>query len=624
MPFRSGKGRPVTPTPDFLFSRQECQRPTGAGSRLGAAAPFGWRPGRLVLPAIGVIALAAALVYSNSFSGAFVFDDDGSITENPSIRSLWPIWSVFAPPNHGETVTGRPLLNFTLAINYAISGTKTWSYHVGNLMIHIVAALLLFGVVRRTLLLPSMRRRWRQAALPLAFATALLWAVHPLQTESVTYIVQRAESLMAMFYLATLYCVIRGARSLRPQSTAWYVAAALVCLAGMASKEVMASAPLIVFFYDRAFLAGSFREAWRRRYVLYLVFACTWLLLGWLVLSGAAAVGIGIGMTWHAYLCTQFGAIVHYLRLCVWPHPLLFHYGIVVAKDAWGIVPYATVIVTLGIATACALWRWPKAGFLGICFFAILAPSSSVVPACVVQTIAEHRMYLPSTVVLATMVLGAYALGRRAVRRGAISFRTAQVAGVSAVAAISVVFGILTFQRNFDYQSVLSIWEDTVAKAPDNAQAYVNYGLALAERGRLDDACDCFRTSIRLMPRWERAYNDLGNVLFRQGRVDEAVAEYEQALKVKPNYASALNNLGNVSLQRHKVDEAAAFYRRALDIKPDHADALNNLGIICASRGQLDEAVAHFQMAVQAKPHDAQFRDNLYRAMTDRQRLAGR
>jgi tetratricopeptide (TPR) repeat protein len=586
--------------------------------------PIRARNGYPTLLAIGTIALAAILAYSNSFSGAFVFDDDASIAENPTIRSLWPIWAPFVPPNHGETVTGRPMLNFTLAVNYAMSGTKTWSYHAGNLLIHIGAALMLFGIVRRTLLLPSMRRRWRKAALPLAFATALLWAVHPLQTESVTYIVQRAESLMALLYLATLYCVIRGARSLRPQSTVWYVAASLACLAGMATKEVMASAPVIVFFYDRAFLAGSFRAAWQKRRSLYLVFAGTWLLLGWLILSGAAAVGIGIGMTWHAYLCTQFGAIVHYLRLCVWPDPLLFHYGIVVAKGVWGIVPYAIVIVSLAIAAVFALWRWPKAGFLGLCFFAILAPSSSVVPACVVQTVAEHRMYLPSTVVLVCLVFLAYLAGLTAVRRGVLSAHAAQITGIAAATAIAMAFMVLTFQRNFVYHSVLSVWEDTVAKAPDNAQAYVNYGLALAERNRLEEACNCFRKSIQLMPRWERAYNDLGNILFRQGRIDEAVAEYEKALNAKPEYASALNNLGNVALHRHDVDKAVAYYRRALEINPSHADAHNNLGIICASRGQFDEAVTHFQKAVEGKPNDRQIRANLNRALMDRQRLAGR
>ena len=317
------------------------------------------------------------------------------------------------PPNHGETVTGRPLLNLSFAVNYAISGLNVWSYHAANLAIHVLAALLLFGILRRTFLLPRwaefLSAAFAEPALRLgclALAIALLWAIHPLQTESVTYIVQRAESLVGLFYLLTLYCFIRGATSGRGRS--WYAAAVLACLLGMASKEVMVSAPLMVLLYDRAFLAGSFREAWRRRYGVYLALASTWLLLGWLVIvagnrGGSAGFGAGVG-SW-AYLCTQFGAIVHYLKLSVWPHPLLLDYGPDTVPMTLEILPDAILVVLLGLATLVALWRWPKIGFLGAWFFAILAPTSSIVPVAT-QVVAEHRMYLPLAAVVTAVTLG--------------------------------------------------------------------------------------------------------------------------------------------------------------------------------------------------------------------------
>ncbi len=236
--------------------------------------------GWAIVAAAGLIVLVTAAAFSSSFAGVFVFDDEFAITNNPTIRQLWPIWTTLCPPRHGETVTGRPLLNLSLAINYAISGYGVWSYHAVNLAIHILGALLLFGILRRTFLLPTMRDRWGAAALPLAFVVALLWAIHPLQTESVTYIVQRAESLVGMFYLLTLYCFIRGTsvagsgvrgqglrkfsvfsfqfRRIHPSSfilppVAWYAGSVLACLLGMASKEVMISAPLVVLLYDRTF-----------------------------------------------------------------------------------------------------------------------------------------------------------------------------------------------------------------------------------------------------------------------------------------------------------------------------------------------------------------------------------
>ncbi len=253
----------------------------------------------MILAAAGLIMLVTAAAFSSSFGGTFVFDDPAAIVRNPTIRQLWPISVPLSPPNHGETVSGRPLLNLSLAINYAISRDEVWSYHAVNLAIHLLGTLLLFGILRRTFLLPSLRDRWGKAALPLAFAVALLWAVHPLQTESVTYIVQRAESLAGLFYLLTLYFFIRGAEGdspifasakigtvptirgasvegsgvrgqgsgpgIDPSSfilppVVWYVGSVIACLLGMAVKEIMVSAPLVVLLYDRTFSPGPFAK----------------------------------------------------------------------------------------------------------------------------------------------------------------------------------------------------------------------------------------------------------------------------------------------------------------------------------------------------------------------------
>ena len=398
-------------------------------SRINAAGsefPSYWT----TLIAGGVIVLATVLAYRNSLNGPFIFDDKLAIVSNLTIRRLWPIWKPLCPPSHGETVTGRPLLNLSLAVNYAISGLNVWSYHVANLAIHILAAWLLFGILRRTFLLPSLGNSQIPAPTCLALAIAMLWAIHPLQTESVTYIVQRAESLVGMFYLLTLYCFIRGATS--GGGRYWYAAAVLACLLGMASKEVMVSAPLMVLLYDRAFLAGSFREAWRRHYGVYLALASTWLLSGWLVVvagSRGGTAGFGAGVSSWAYLCTQFGAIVHYLKLSVWPRPLLFDYGPDTVPITLAIIPNALFVGLLGLATLVALWRWPKIGFLGAWFFAILAPTLSIVPVAT-QVVAEHRMYLPLAAVVIAVTLAGYLVFWKLACHGLLLRRMAGLFGV--------------------------------------------------------------------------------------------------------------------------------------------------------------------------------------------------
>ncbi len=519
--------------------------------------------------AAGLIVLATVVAFSSSFAGSFVFDDNSSISKNPTIRQLWPIWNALCPPNSGVTVSGRPLLNLSLAINYAMSGYEVWSYHATNLAIHLLAALLLFGIVRRTFLLPTMRDRWGTAATPLAFVIALLWAIHPLQTESVTYIVQRTESLMGMFYLLTLYCFIRGASvegagvrgqgsapDIHPSSfilppVAWYVGSVLACLSGMATKEVIVSAPLIVLLYDRTFCAGSFREACRRRYGFYLALAATWSLLGSLVVltgnrGGTAGFSTSVGPA--AYLGTQFGAIVHYLRLCVWPHPLLFDYGTATAQCMSAIMPYATIIGLLGVATVVALWRWPKVGFLGAWFFAILAPTSSVIPVAT-QVVAEHRMYLPSVAVVTGLAAAGWVVSRRLVRRGNLALLTSQIIGGFLIMFASVIFGILTFHRNKDYWSQLSIWEDTAAKMPGNDRAHFNLGDCLVECGRFDEAITQYRKTLEIKPDYLAACYNLGIALVRKGQLDEAISYYRQALEIDPKFATAYNNLGNALLK---------------------------------------------------------------------------
>ncbi len=281
---------------------------------------------RGILRASGLLATVIVVAYSNSFSGPFVYDDVNSIAQgNPTLFHLWPIWPVLNPPD-GLTVSGRPLLNLSFAVNYALGGTKVWGYHALNLVIHVLAGLTLFGLVRRTLLLPRLRGQFGATALPLALVAAALWALHPLQTEAVTYVVQRAESMMGLFYLLTMYAFVRGLES--PAPARWYAASIGSCLLGMASKEVMVSAPVMVLLFDRTFGSGSFREAFRQRRRFYLALAATWLWLGCLVMSTggnrSGSVGFNVGVSWWAYILTQFVAVTRYLRLSFWPHPLVF------------------------------------------------------------------------------------------------------------------------------------------------------------------------------------------------------------------------------------------------------------------------------------------------------------
>jgi tetratricopeptide (TPR) repeat protein len=539
-----------------------------------------------------LLGLATLAAYYNSFSGPFVYDDVPAIKDNPTIRHLGNIAQVLSPPSDsGITVNGRPLVNLTLAINYAIGGTTVTSYHVLNLIIHLGACLALFGLVRRTLQLPGLRERFDRggASLPLAFSTALLWALHPLQTEAVTYIIQRAESLVGLFYILTFYCFVRSVTS--PQPKLWQGLSIAACFCGMASKEVMASAPLLVLLYDRAIVSGTFREAWRRHFGLYLGLAASWVILAGLVSisrdrGGTAGFGAGGTSSWH-YALTSAYAIGTYVKLCFWPSPLVFDYGTAIAKELRPVLPQAILIVSGVIATGYALWRRPLLGFIGIWFFAILGPSSSIIPIAS-EPIAEHRMYLPLAALVALVVVGCgHRLGRLA---------------LPAFAVLGIVAGWLTFQRNRDYRDELTLWRDAQTKYPTGARAHNNVGEILYRQGKMDEAIACFREAVRLLPNYIDALNNLGNSLTEQGDVKGALQFLDLALRLKPGYSETLNNLGNAYYKLGHKEDAVVKYREAIKARPGFADPHNNLGVVIAELGQNDEAIKEYEIALRLKP----------------------
>jgi Flp pilus assembly protein TadD len=575
-----------------------------------------------------LVIIAGLLAYHNSLTGGFVSDDVLSIQENPTIRRLWPIWQCLSPPHWGGlTAEGRPLVNLSLAINYAVGGYHVWGYHAANLAIHILAGLTLLGIVRRTLLravgtwCSTSERPRSSAALPdsvaaeLALATAILWMVHPLQTESVTYIVQRAESMMGLFYLFTLYGFIRGVESHRPR--VWYGLSVAACALGMATKEVMVSAPVMVLLYDRAFLSASFREAWRRRRSLYLGLAATWILLGIVLATGqgptTASMAQRIGLRWWQYLATEPGVILYYLRLSVWPSPLCLDCGWPIVKTWASGLPSALVIVVLLGATVWAWIRKPAPagagqaskdsrqawGFVGAWFFLILAPSSSFIP--LQDAIHEHRMYLPLAAVVSVVVMGIYSvLGRKS---------------LAVFVAAAVGLGFLTWRRNQDYRDEMTIRLDAVARFPRDPVVHYNLGVTLVRLNRLPEAIEQFKEALELKPDFAWAHYSLAGALARQGRAAEAIEHYKRAYQIQPDYAEAHNNLGFLLANEGRLPEAIEQFEQVLRIRPDDTDARNNLGATLAQSGRLQEAVEQFELALRFKPDDPGTQFNLGNAL---------
>ncbi len=624
------------------------------GARASEQVSGGARTGRTI-----PILLAGSLIaaYSNIFSAPFIFDDRVSILENAGIRRLWPLWpALWAPPQ--MAISGRPVVSFSFALNYALGGTQVWGYHAFNLIIHILNALLIFAIARRTLaanedLIGSgIRAEW------LAGGAALIWSVHPLLSESVAYIMQRTELLMALFLLLTIYAVRRSAESTaqpaavtgtcgagnnsaglmtrRPGNEAeressqkkqilhsgntqplkWSALAILSCALGMGCKEVMAAAPLITLLYDRIFLSPSFAELFRRRWRLYAALFSTWLILGTLLAAGprTKSVGLGFGAVgpWE-YLLTQASVILHYLRLALFPAPLCIDYSDwPIARSLSAALPEGIMVLGLLGLSVWALRSRPKLGFLGALFFLILAPSSSFIP-IVTEPAAERRMYLPLLAVVFLAVLGVHALAGSFARESRLRRMEAAL-----LVAVLMAFVFITAERNQAYRTEASIWSDVLAKRPHNARAMNNLGSALAREGRSDEAMPLFARALEIDPNYPEAHNNLGGVYYNQSRMAEAIEQFSQAVRLKPDYSEAHLNLGLALHNRGRIDEAIEQYLQALQLKPGDPEAHNHLGAALLSHGHLQEAIGHFGEALRLRPGYAEAQRNLDNALSRR------
>ncbi len=553
------------------------------------------------------------IAYAPSFWGQWILDDYLQIVTNGRVHRLWPLSEFLADT--------RPVADFTFALNYVMHGLWQPGYHALNMAIHLMTGLVLFGLVRETMLSPRFAGRYAASARDVAFATAVIWAVHPLGTQAVTYVVQRGESLMALFFLVTLYCVNRAARA--EGSVCWGVCAAAACFLGMGSKAVMVAAPAVALVYDWTFLAPSVGVLVRRRWWVHLLL---WLSIGvlWFVgvigglyqkeQGGGTTVGFAMeGITPSQYGLTQLGIVLHYLRLCFVPYPLCVDYGWPIAKTVGEILPGALVISTLVIVTAWGLWRRRVVGFLGAAFLLILAPTSSIVP---IKDLAfEHRMYLPLAIVVTACVVGVFQVIR--VRRAMVLPRSV-LCGV--LITVVVILGVVTFTRNMAYADPIQLWTQNLRLTPTHTRPINALGYALFKAGREGEAVERFHEALRIDPKYPGAYANLGMVYFASHRAPEAIPYFQKAIELSPDEFGADVHcmLGTCLLEVGRTAEAVDALRKAVTMYPDYVEALYNMGNALLAVGRSAEAVEASRRAVQLRPDFVEARINLGLALESR------
>ncbi|MCP4625161.1 MAG: tetratricopeptide repeat protein [bacterium] len=461
-------------------------------------------------------------------------------------------------------------------------------------------------LIKATIQTPVMRARYAKIEW-LPFFAAFLWLVHPLQTQSVTYIVQRMNSLAAMFYMLSLLFYVKFRLS-TGQPTKWPFLGGCI-LAGLlafGSKEISATLPGFILLYEWYFFQELSRQ-WVKRRVLILAGLGMFTMVIALVYFGSEPFARILNdytnrdFTLGQRVMTQFRVVMFYVSLLVWPHPsrlsLDHDFGL-----SYSLIDPMTTLVSLSIILALLLLailtarREPLISFCLFWFFGNLIIESSIIG---LEMIFEHRNYLPSMMAILLLVT--------------LIFKYAKPAWMAVVALciVGTVFTVWTYERNLTWSNEIFLYRDCVAKAPGKARPYNNLGAALLRDGSFAEAAEQFKTALKIKPDYVDAHYNLGYALSRLGNLDAGIYHFDETLRLDPKNLKALNNMGVARALQGRYGQAANYFEAALEQNPRDADIHYNLAIALKNKGNLDNAAKHFARVLALNPRHEEAHYNL-------------
>jgi protein O-mannosyl-transferase len=537
-----------------------------------------------------ILALAVILVYQPVWYAGYIWDDDQHVTrlDLRSWAGLGRIWFDLA-----ATQQYYPLVHSIFWVEHTFWGDGPLGYHLVNVLLHAFSAFLLLKILRRL-------------EVPGAWLAAAIFALHPVQVESVAWVTELKNMLSGVCYFGSALVYLKFDRT---RNTKAYVFSLILFVLGLLSKSVIATLPaalLVVFWWKRGKLS------WKQDVVplvpFFIAGISSGLFTAWVeqhIIIGAEGSNYNYTIIERALIAGH--AIWFYLGKLVWPADLIFIYPRWdISEAVWWqyLFPAAALILAVTLGWLSRRWRGPLAGFL---FFAgTLFPALgffNVYPFRF-SFVADHFQYLAC---LGAIVPCAAGLARFA----DLVIPKKPWLQSSLCAGLLLTLGILSWQRAWAYESDEILWTDTLARNPNCLMAHNNFGMALFQKGQLDEAMAHFQTALRIDPNFIEARYNLGVALFQKGQVDEAMAQYQKALEINPNYAGAHNNMGTLLLQKGQVDEAMAHFQKALEASPNNAEAHYNLGDALVQKGRLDEAMVQYQKALEINSNLAAAHNNM-------------
>ncbi len=597
-----------------------------------------------------MLAALGLAIYSNTFRSSFVFDDFQAITSNPSIRHLdLPLlWQAF---------NTRFIVGVSLALNYALGKENVVGYHLFNTLVHVLNSYLVYQFVCLTFKTPRMSKSSSFDPKLLGFLTALIFLTHPLQTQGVTYIWQRATSLATFFYLGALVFYIQGRLK---SSRVSYGFCLLFVILGMFTKEIVFTLPLALGLYEVIFLKELPLKT-RQKVFLWVPLCLTLLIIPWgmtkadghiLKFLRPNNIYFNPGhernlikdllqmtrttsedkMPRREFVLTELNVLRTYLRLFILPIHQSVDYDYPKARSLMEPNTFLSFILLVSLLGGAFLLlkKHPLLAFGIFWFFLTVSVEALVAQE---EFIFEHRMYLPMVGLSLFLVTGVSSFFKNSPRK-----LTLLILGVVAS------YSFLTYQRNFVWRDEFTLWDDAVRKSPKKGRPYNNRGYAyekmglfekaLADsnkaikinpnatsgynnrgisyknKGNIDQALTDFNKAIELQPDNAEAYSNRGSIYERKGLLDQALADCSKAIKINPNMASAYSNRSLVYRKKGYLDKALADCNKAIEIDPKMASAYINRAVVYRNKGLLDQALHDFNKAIQLEPNNAEAYSN--------------
>jgi len=536
-----------------------------------------------------IILCFGIIVYSNSYYCPFHFDDFPSIVNNSYIRNIYHLHSIW------HSLPRRFILYLSIAFNYHFNGKEVLGYHLFNLGVHLGAAILVWWLILLTFLTPAIKEeKIARHANIIALLVGLVFVVHPVQTEAVTYIVQRATSMATLFYLASL-CFYVKSRLLVNKGGGWYIFSIIMAIMAMFTKETAITLPLMILLYEFSFLKNNHRFNWSAvfPFLLTMSFIPVTMLF---TESGALRMhelrSEPCISSLH-YFLTQIRVMVTYIRLIFLPLHQNLDYDYPISKS---IFEAPTIISFLFLSTILysakrLFLKYRVISFSIFWFFLTLLPESSFLP--IKDVIFEHRLYLPLVGYSVFLVSGLYyLLGKNTI-------------GMMIVLAMIITgYSVLTYERNKVWKDEYTLWNDVIRQSPNKARAYLNRGCAFYNQGNFDKSVSDYNKAIQLKTDVNVVYYVQGCILDKQGNFTKAIADYNQAIKLDPKNVDAYYNRGNVYYKQGNFAQAILDYNEAIVLNPNNEDEYNNRGLAYSKQGNFIKAISDYNKAIELNPKD--------------------